>query len=180
MATSGKLHAHMALLPEERDDSAHSIGGWVGPRASHAWKDFCKRLFLLTSKSKSIQTLLLIPCVQARGSSFGKASNLGVGLPKNYRSIAGNSIASKPTRLSTQWVLRTMSSELKQPWREVKHSPPPSAQVRNMWWYFIPLLLHNVVLIKHGKKITFTSSHTYYMSRPSRPSSLILDAYVKV
>jgi hypothetical protein len=40
-----------------------------------------------------------------------------------------------PTRPPIQWVPGALSPEVKQPGREVDHSPPTSAEVKKTWVY---------------------------------------------
>jgi hypothetical protein len=40
-----------------------------------------------------------------------------------------------PTQPPIQWVPGALSLEVKRPGREADHSPPPSAEIKNVWSY---------------------------------------------
>jgi hypothetical protein len=44
-----------------------------------------------------------------------------------------------PTQPPIQWVLGALSLGVKRPWCEADHSPPPNAEVKNMWSYAFTL-----------------------------------------
>jgi hypothetical protein len=53
-----------------------------------------------------------------------------------------------PTQPTVQWVPGALSLGVKRPGREADHSPPPSAEIKNVWSYnsTTPIRLHDVVL----------------------------------
>jgi hypothetical protein len=53
-----------------------------------------------------------------------------------------------PTQPPVQWVRGVLSLGAKRPGSETKHSPSPSAEVKNVWGYVStpPISLHGVVL----------------------------------
>jgi hypothetical protein len=53
-----------------------------------------------------------------------------------------------PTQLPIQWVPEDLSLGVKRLGREADHSPPSSAEVKNVWSYTStpPIRLHDVVL----------------------------------
>jgi hypothetical protein len=63
-----------------------------------------------------------------------------------------SAIASRPAQGATQppiqWVPEALSPQVKRPGREVDHSPPSSAEVKNAWGYTStpPIFLYGVVL----------------------------------
>jgi hypothetical protein len=63
-----------------------------------------------------------------------------------------------PTQPPIQWVSGAISPGLKRQGREADHSPPPSAEVKNVEQYLHnKIRLHDVVLkrIKHRENFTF-------------------------
>jgi hypothetical protein len=62
-----------------------------------------------------------------------------------------------PTQHPIQWVPGALSLGVKRPGREADHSPPCSAEFKNVWSYTStpPIGLHGVVLPKHGDNFTF-------------------------
>jgi hypothetical protein len=54
----------------------------------------------------------------------------------------------EPTQPPIQWLPGALSPRIKRPGREVNHTPPPSAEVKNGWSYtYTPLIrLHGVML----------------------------------
>jgi hypothetical protein len=55
-------------------------------------------------------------------------------------------LALRPTEPHIQWVLRVLTMEVKQAGHEADHSPPSSAEVKNVWNYTsIPLMHLNSV-----------------------------------
>jgi hypothetical protein len=65
--------------------------------------------------------------------------------------------ALEPTQLPIQWVSGVLSLGVNRPEREVDHSPPSSADVKNAWSYTstLPIRLHGVVLT-YRDNFTFT------------------------
>jgi hypothetical protein len=64
-----------------------------------------------------------------------------------------------PTQPPIQWVPGALSLGVKQLGREVDHSPPSSAEVKNVWSYTstLPIRLHGVVLsYSTGTTLPFT------------------------
>jgi len=75
-----------------------------------------------------------------------------------------------PTQSPIQYVPWTFSPEVKRPEREADHSPPSSAEIKNVWSYISPLSisLHGLVLnektdlftawylVKHRDYLTFS------------------------
>jgi hypothetical protein len=62
--------------------------------------------------------------------------------------ITASRLALWPTQLTIQWILRVLTLGLKHPGREADHSPPFSADVKNVRSYTStpPIRLHGVVL----------------------------------
>jgi hypothetical protein len=65
----------------------------------------------------------------------------GVRVPEgagNFSTVSRPALG--PTQPPIQWVLGTLSLEVKRPGREGDHSPPSSAEVKNAWSYTSGLL----------------------------------------
>jgi hypothetical protein len=56
--------------------------------------------------------------------------------------------APRPTQPPNQWLPGAVSLGVKWPGRKAEHSPPSSAEVKNVWRYTstLPIRLHGVVL----------------------------------
>jgi hypothetical protein len=81
--------------------------------------------------------------IRARWSRFESRYGLGIFLcTTESRPFLG------PTQPPIQWVSRALSLGVKWPGREADHSPPSSAEVKNVWSYTStpPISLHDVVL----------------------------------
>jgi hypothetical protein len=85
---------------------------------------------------------------------------VGVRVPVGSRFFSS---PKRPDRRSTQppiqWVPGALSPGVKQPEREVDHSPPTSTEVKKMWIYTsTPIRLHGVVLnyLSTGTNLPFT------------------------
>jgi hypothetical protein len=67
-------------------------------------------------------------------------------------------MALRPTQPSIQWVLGALSLGVKWPRSEADHSPPSTAEVKNMWHYTsIPQYTFMAwYLLKHRDNFTFT------------------------
>jgi hypothetical protein len=77
-------------------------------------------------------------------------------------------VASRPTlrpiQPPIQWVPGAISPGVKRQGREADHSPPSSAEVKNVWSYTFtpPLRLHGVVLSYRTKhRVNFTFACTF-------------------
>jgi hypothetical protein len=71
--------------------------------------------------------------------------------------------ALRPTQPPIQWVAGALSLGVKRPGREVNHSPPSSAEVKNEWSYtstsqYVSMAL---CLVKHRDNFTFTFTFTF-------------------
>jgi len=62
-----------------------------------------------------------------------------------------------PTQLPIQWVPGSLSLEVKWPGHEADHSPPSSAEIKNVWSYtsIPPYILMTWCLVKHRDNFTF-------------------------
>jgi hypothetical protein len=67
------------------------------------------------------------------GRPRSRISSPGEG--KNFLFSTSCRPALGPTQPPIQWVTGTLSPEVKRPGREANHSPPTSAEVKNMWIY---------------------------------------------
>jgi hypothetical protein len=74
-----------------------------------------------------------------------------------------------PTQPPIQRVPEALSPSAKQLGRETDHSPPPSAEVKNVWRYTSPSQSFFTVwcLVKHREK--FTSTFTFTLAFPEAP-----------
>jgi hypothetical protein len=64
----------------------------------------------------------------------------------------------KPVLLLLQWVPVGLSAVVKRPGLETDHSPPPSAEVKNVWNYAStpPYVFMKWCLVKHRDNFTFS------------------------
>jgi hypothetical protein len=93
---------------------------------------------------------------KSRDSSVGIALGYGLDGVLGFDSRGGlgsflitvSRTALGPTQLPMQWVPGALSLGVKRPGREADHSPPSSAEVKNVWSYTstLPIRLHGVVL----------------------------------
>jgi hypothetical protein len=95
--------------------------------------------------------------VKSRDSSIGIALGYGLDdLGSRVRLPAGagnffttaSTTALEPTQPPIQWVPEALSLGVKRPGREADHSPPSSAEVKNVWRYTStsPIRVHGAVL----------------------------------
>jgi hypothetical protein len=89
-----------------------------------------------------------LACVSLMGWTIGVLgfdSRRGLGI---FLFTTASRMALGPTQPPIQWVPGALSLGVKQPEREVDHSPPCSAEVKNAWSYtsIPPVRLHGVVL----------------------------------
>jgi hypothetical protein len=68
-----------------------------------------------------------------------------------------------PTQPPIQWVPGALSLRLKRPGREADHSPPSSAEVKNVWSYTSTPQYVFIAwcLVKHRDNFTFTCVNTF-------------------
>jgi len=72
-------------------------------------------------------------------------------------SWSGAHLGMGPTQPPLQWVQRVLTAGVKRPGRAASHSPPSSAEVKNLWSYTStpPYAFTAWCLFKHRNKFTF-------------------------
>jgi len=77
--------------------------------------------------------------------------------------VKASGLALRPTQSPIQWVLEALSPEVKWLRHEVDHSSPSSAEVKNVWSYYLhsTVHLHGMVLSKTEGLYLPVRTHSY-------------------
>jgi hypothetical protein len=108
-------------------------------------------------QSRRASALPNVPLTSAytdrNAGSVGTVTRLRAACPRSLGSILGRGTTFSQAPGPTQWVPGAVSSEVKWQGREAGHSPPSSAEVKNMWNYTAtPPYVFMTWYLKHGSR----------------------------